>query len=168
MVEAKNPKEMNYDPLVKRQVEIINAILSDCGAPEIFDNPDITFDEWWIHHYYLKFKLMRVGHNSIMLDFHLQADGMRVDIETYDEAVEFDERDLLDESKGKKTLQRLICGPVLIERKGGAMFVNLFNPDGSRYEIWAYQSWMALAAGGYWKTQTIDQHLFNPIYSQLK
>lgn len=168
MDETKDPKKINYLPLVKRQLEILNAILRDCGVPEIFDNPDITFDEWWVHDSYLKFKLFRGGQNSIMLDFHLQADGMRIDIETYEEAVEFAEDDLLNDYQGRQILERLICGPILIERKGKAIFVNLFNTDGSRFEIWAYQSWVALAVGGYWKSQTMDQHLFDPIYSQLK
>jgi hypothetical protein len=32
MEQVKNPKEINYHPLVRRQVEIINAILRECDC----------------------------------------------------------------------------------------------------------------------------------------
>jgi hypothetical protein len=100
-----------------------------------------------------------------MLDFHLEADGMRLDFENYDEAWDIPISEINgNESRVKDVLERLITCPILVEYKGRAQFVNLFNRDGSRFDIRGLQSFFALICRGYWKPQSMNQHLFSPIY----
>lgn len=93
---------------------------------------------------------------------------MRIDIETHAESCEFVEQEILEDVIVTETLISLICSPVMVERKGIATFVNLFTPDGSKFAIWALQSFVALVTRGYWKSQSIDQHLFEPIYKRTE
>ncbi len=160
-----NLKEFDFHEIVGRQIRIINEILHSVGAGNIFDNADVTFDEWLQSENYLKFKLLRYKRNSIVVDFHFQSDGMRIDVEGNDESYDFSRETILNEEpKVKEILERLISCPILIESKGNSSFVNLFNPDGSRFAVWSLQSFSGLFFRGYWKSQMMDQHLFDPIY----
>ena len=159
-----DPSQVEYARLVRKQIELLNEILHECDAPGIFENPYITFDNWWVSENCLKFRIFREDNISVLLDFYLEGDGMRIDVEGYPESREFPEKEILEKSEVRKLLIALLCCPVLVERKGKAMFVNLFNPDGSKYAIWSLQSFGALITMGYWKSLRIDQHLHSPIY----
>lgn len=157
-----NPERLEFHEVVVEQIELFNSILGEKGIPKLFQNPDVKVDKWWQFEHYLKFRISRA--NSATLDFHFAADGLRIDFNGYDEAYEVTSKVILEEkSKVRKLLQSLICCPILVESKGGAQFVNLFNPDGSRYAIWALQSLGGLL-GGYWKSLDIDQRLYDPVY----
>jgi len=159
--------KLNFVGLVLVQVEILNSIFAEVGAAGIFENPDITFDPHWCNEWYLKFHLSRPDTNSVSLDFHLMADGLRIDFESYPEAHEYSEKHIKEcQDEIKNTLFRLLTGFILVEYKGNAQFVNLFNDDGSQYGIWSLGSFCTLVTHGYWKSQSIDQHLFEPIYSR--
>jgi hypothetical protein len=163
MVAIANLKTLKLHPVVEKQVRIFDEFLSEVGAASLFENPYVDWDDLTFENY-LKFRLWRPDRNSVTFDFHFKPDGMQIDVFGFPEAYEFAERDILEESKVREMLERLITCPVLVERKRGSQFVNLFNPDGSRYAIWSLQSFTGLIFRGYWKSQTIDQNLYEPIY----
>jgi len=149
---------------VRENIDFINEIFTDLGALELFENPDVTFIEAWIFETLLAFTLFRAN-NSVTLDFHLMPDGIRIDFEGYNEAYEVGNKDLRkDRDSVFRTIKTLLCEPIMVEYKGNAMFVNLFNSDGSRYAIWSLGSIFTLITGHYLKSQAIKQHLFSPIY----
>lgn len=159
-----NPKNLNYDPVVREQINILEEVFSELGVSGLFENKDITFDENLVLEHYLKFNLHRQSRNAVELDFHLQH-GMSIDFQGLPESVEFSKDDVLNNpAKIKEVLVPLLSSPILVEYKGSAQFVNLFNHDGSRFAIWTLQSFLTLITGGYWKSQSVDQHLFEPIY----
>jgi hypothetical protein len=163
---SESPRNLEFHEAVRNQIRILDDIFDNVGVPGIFENPDVTFDPYWCVEHYLKFKLFRSNGNSVALDFHLAADGMRLDFENYDEAWDISISEInRDNLRVKEILERLITCPILVEYKGRALFVNLFNRDGSRFDIWGLQSYSALICRGYWKPQSINQHLFSPIYA---
>lgn len=165
----KDSKDFEFEKNIREQIELLNHVLGDVGAPGIFENPHIAFDERWCFERYLKFRISRQDNNSVTLDFHLMTDGMRLDFDHYQEAYEFSIENLdMRCSNIKETLKRLFSGPILVEYKGSAQFVNLFNDDGSRYAIWNLGSLLTLLTGTYRKSQEMRQHLFSPIYPRTE
>jgi len=160
-----NPENINFDPNVLNQIVIINDVFRTLGVPGIFENPDVFFDEFLVLESYLKFNLYRPHNNSVELDFHLMSDGMRIDFEQFPEAFEFSSKDIASKSPNVSELLRsLLRNSILVEYKGNARYVNLFNDAGNNYLICSLGSFPTLLVGGYWKSQNIDQHLFDPIY----
>lgn len=168
MAAVEKIRTMEFHDVVAKQLQIINDIFGEVGVDGLFENSDIVWDESWCFDNYLKFRLSRPDRNSLMLDFHLQSDGMQLDLEGYQEAYEFSAKEVATGTHVTEVLERLICNSVLVERKGGAQFVNLFNRDGSRYAIWALQSFTGLIFRGYWKSLSIDQFLYEPIYPRTR
>lgn len=158
-------KKLDYHPLVREQIEILDEVLRELEVPGMFENKEICFDEFLRFESYLKFNLPQTRSNTVELDFHLMQDGMRIDFQDYSEALEFSETDILERrSKVRDTILPLLSEPILVEYKGNSRYVNLFNRDGSRFAIWSLGSIATMITGGYWKSQSIDQHLFDPIY----
>ena len=154
-----------YAPLVQKQIVIINEVLDDVGVAGLFKNDDFTIDFDMSAINYLKFNLCRRGSNSVELDFHLASDGMSIDFQGLPESFEFSTSIIENTpSDVKKFVASLVSGPILVEYKGGAQYVNMFNRDGSRFGISALQSFVTIITRGYWKWQSTDQHLFEAIY----
>ncbi|HKP69444.1 MAG TPA: hypothetical protein VJV05_09180 [Pyrinomonadaceae bacterium] len=157
-------RNLEFSQGVQSQLRILNKVLREHSKTELFDNPDIQFELDWCSQNFLVFTLSRPNSNSVELRFHLLPDGMRIDFDGYQEAWEVPAATIERDNTTEEVLERLIASPILVEYKGGAKFVNLFNTDGSRFAVWALQSFPALLFRGYWKSQSIDQHLFDPIY----
>ena len=161
--------QLEFHPGVREQIRILHELFVAHSGKGLFDNDDVEFDRSRCSTNLLKFRVARRNSNSVELDFHLQSDGLRIDIDGYDEAWDCSLKRIEREAPEIRILlERLITTPILIEYKGGARFINLFHNDGTRYAIWSLQSFSALLLRGYWKSQLIDQHLFDPIYPPAK
>lgn len=163
MIDPQSIATPDYAPVVQEQIEIINEVLDEVGMTKLFENPNVVIKASYDS--YLEFNISRNGSNSVELDFDLANDGMSIGFQGFPESFEFSKAYIQNSrSKVKQFVASLLTCPILVEYKGGTQYVNMFNPDGSRFGISALQSFFTLITGGYWKSQNMDQHLFEPLF----
>jgi len=154
---------MEFSDITNHQVNLINMVLNDLGAPNIFENPDfvVDMDSLGFHHIVLSF--VKKNKKSVPLVFYLEGDGIRLDVCGISESFEWSNDSIFAAGDSVADFfKKLLTSYVLVESCGSAgtkSRMYLFDKEGALIAKFALRGWIQAFSG--WDCEKI---LFSPIY----
>jgi hypothetical protein len=155
--------KMVFDKNINIILDLLNEVLVEFAAPEIFHNSGIKLNQQLLLEGYIQFRLQR-NEKHVPLYFEISAQsGIRVDVDRARETFEWDLKDIVDEKYNVlSSLRMLLTSFVLVEYHGKYYTkIIFFNNKGICIDIYKYQEKL------FFKGKRKDR-LYFPVYDIKK
>ncbi|MBX7062354.1 hypothetical protein [Paracoccus sp. (in: a-proteobacteria)] len=153
---------VRFSRAVTRQLALIDRVLISLGKRAMLENEDFRIDHASAGTYQLIATIERSGANILPCSIYLQGDGLRIDLDHIDEALEWPLRDI---EENPKTIQLFLVNLfrcfVLFDTSNRTIIMKLFDMNGHIVEELKIGTVGVFASI---RQIEVKQHLFYPIY----
>ncbi len=143
------------------QLAILDKILRDFGLLPVFENSDFVIDKGSSSTFGLDMSLVRLGRNTVPIDFLLEGGGMRIDIDSIPETFVWANKNMENSEEVVCFIKQLFTSYVLMEYCGSHTVMCLFNSEGQLVYKTTLRYYSFL--GSFLKREC-QKKLFLPIY----
>ncbi len=144
------------------QLAILDKVLIDIRLQPVFENTDFIIHDS-SSTFGLDLSVVRLGRNTVPIDFMLEGGGMRIDVDSIQETFEWSNESMKNTDEVSSFIKQLLTCTVLMEYCGSHTSICLFQNDGKPVfkSILRYYSFF-----GSFFYKDCEKKLFLPIYPQ--